>query len=383
MRRCRGSTRRAPTRACATGCEELEPRSAASGRRRARHRRGAEVPGGVHGGGLAAGRQGARGKRAHPVSRTWRCSPRSSGTGAASACWPASRTTGSSRSPRPVHRRVLAERQDDRLHRCDRARCRRRCSGRRCARRCARARASRGSAASRRARATTGLIARVNAARSRPRRRRPCRPTCRPARRSRAPSAVGPSSSGSLPDWLRRLLQRLPAWHWWLLIASIVLALLCLLVPVVGIVLAVLVVVGGVALRLLARRSARADRLGRGGPASVVDDETRTPAAVDELPTSSSFALPPTVDARPERLPAPPPAVPGPDTGTAPPLQGGAAQRRTRSTSTERGDSRARARTARPGGDPRVRVRAASTRSQRFRSTLARGSRSRAGSPTS
>ena len=105
----------------------------------------------------------------------------------------------------------------------------------------------------------------------------------------------GSGSSGSLPDWLRRLLQRLPAWHWWLLIASIVLALLCLLVPVIGIALAVIVVVGGVALRLwLDAQLAQPPQAG--GPASVVDDETRTPAAVDELPTSSSFDAPTTVD---------------------------------------------------------------------------------------
>ena len=164
-------------------------------------------------------------------------------------------------------------------------------------------------------RATTSLIARVNAGEV-----SAAPPKTVPPNLPTGPAIAdslggGRGSAGGLPDWLRRLLQRLPAWHWWLFIASVVLALLCLLVPVVGIALALIVVIGGLLLRLWL--DAQLKRPPEAvGPASVVDDETRTPTAVDDLPTSSSFTIPP--PSAPSRtLPAPPPAVPGPDTGTA------------------------------------------------------------------
>jgi hypothetical protein len=165
------------------------------------------------------------------------------------------------------------------------------------------------------ARATTGLIARVNAGEI-----SAAPPKTVPGNLPTGPSIAGSlgggsASSGALPDWLRRLLQGLPSWHWWLLIASIVLALLCLLIPVIGIALAVIVVIGGIALRFWLDAQLMQPPAG-GGPASTVDDETRTPSAVDDLPTSSSFTLPPPT-APSGTLPAPPAPVPGPDSGTA------------------------------------------------------------------
>lgn len=166
------------------------------------------------------------------------------------------------------------------------------------------------------ARAATGLVARVNAGEASaapPKTVPPNLPTGTAIADSLGGGA-GADSSSWLPDEIRRLLQRFPSWHWWLLILSIALALLCLLVPVVGIALAVIVVIGGIVLRVLLDAQL-AHPPAAAGPASVVDDETRTPAAVDELPTNSSFTIPPSTPSG--ALPAPPPAVAGPDTPTA------------------------------------------------------------------
>jgi hypothetical protein len=117
---------------------------------------------------------------------------------------------------------------------------------------------------------------------------------------------------GGLPDVIRRLLQRVPSWRWWLLVLTVAIALLLLLVPTVGIALAVLVVVAGLALwRWLEAQLARPAE----EPATVVDADTRTPASVGELPTSGSFAVPPPTPSG--VLPAPSAAAAGPDTPTA------------------------------------------------------------------
>jgi hypothetical protein len=165
-------------------------------------------------------------------------------------------------------------------------------------------------------RATTDLVTRVNAGEvsAAPPKTVPAN---LPTGGAIAGSLGGSGTSGSsLPAWIRDLLQRVPSWRWWLFGISIVLALLLLLVPVVGFALAALVIIGGLVLRLwLDAQLARPPGGTVNRPAGVVDDESRTPAAVGQLPTSSSFAIPP--PSATGTLPAPAAAMSGPDTAAA------------------------------------------------------------------
>ena len=115
----------------------------------------------------------------------------------------------------------------------------------------------------------------------------------------------------ALPGWLRDLLQRIPGWPVWLLAIALVVAALCLLIPAVGWVVAVVVVLAAVALYLWLRTQlAKPD-----ASANVVDDETRTPDAVDDLPSNGSFDIP-----APTSGSMPPPVLggaAGPDSATA------------------------------------------------------------------
>jgi hypothetical protein len=166
-------------------------------------------------------------------------------------------------------------------------------------------------------RATTGLVARVNAGKV-----SAAPPKAVPSNLPTGPAiadALGggaTASGGWLPARIRDLLHRVPSWRGWLLALSIALALLCVLVPVVGVLLAVIVVIGGFLLRRWLDAQLARPPGGVAGAATVVDGESRTPASVDELPTSSSFTITPPSSTS-ETLPPPPAAVAGPDTATA------------------------------------------------------------------
>jgi hypothetical protein len=123
--------------------------------------------------------------------------------------------------------------------------------------------------------------------------------------------ALDGSGGSSLPGWLRNLVQRVSSWPVWLFLIALVAAAACLTIPAVGWVLAIIVLIAAVALffwlRLQLAKPLQA------GPGSVVDDETRTPDAVDELPSSSAFDIPPPTSGS---LPPPGPA-PATDSKTA------------------------------------------------------------------
>jgi hypothetical protein len=152
--------------------------------------------------------------------------------------------------------------------------------------------------------AMTGLIARVDAGEVSAERSKIV-PANLASGSAIAGSLGGGSGSGALPDWLRQLLQRPPTWRRWLLIASIVLVLLCSLIPVIGIVLAVPAVIGG----LLLRRWLDAQL-------------AQPPATVGELPTSNAFALT-TRSAHPERCRHLIPPFPVPTALISRPAEGG------------------------------------------------------------
>jgi len=140
----------------------------------------------------------------------------------------------------------------------------------------------------------------------------------------------GPGSGGSggggpaLPPAVAELLRRFPAWRVWLWVVAVTFALLLVFVPVVGVVLAVLVLLAAL---WLYRWLSRAVSGGGTGPpppdpAEVLDPETRTPASVDDLPTSSGFEITPKGPATPGQpdqpgsLGLPPAYRPGADTPT-------------------------------------------------------------------
>lgn len=168
------------------------------------------------------------------------------------------------------------------------------------------------------ARPTTALITRVNAGEV-----SAAPPKVVPANLPTGPAIAGALDpgpvlpGGSLPAWLRDLLLRLPQWRTWLLVLLIVLALVLLAVPGVGLVLAVLVVIGGLALRrwLDVRMTPPLDDTAPDAP-QVVDDGTRTPASVGDLPTSSSFVVD-APSASSGSLPVPAPVTAGPDSAAA------------------------------------------------------------------
>jgi hypothetical protein len=126
-------------------------------------------------------------------------------------------------------------------------------------------------------------------------------------------SALGEAAESSvgLPPWLRWILKAVPWWRVLLLGFAFVAALLCLLIPVVGIALAIAVVATAVArVRWLDRKLAH-----RPGAASgILDQETRTPESVADLPQSGSFEI---VAAAADGEPVPPPPRRGPDSKTA------------------------------------------------------------------
>lgn len=175
------------------------------------------------------------------------------------------------------------------------------------------------------ARPTTGLITRVNAGEvsAAPPKTVPTTLPTGPAIAETLSPPV-PSGTGGLLDSVLDLLRRVPAWRSWLHVVSIGLGLILLLVPVVGIILAVLVLVGGWLLRrwleglLATHPPGGPGPNGAQGPAAVLDDATRTPEAVDDLPSSSSFEVPATVAGPAGGVIAAPPArVSGPDSATA------------------------------------------------------------------
>jgi hypothetical protein len=97
----------------------------------------------------------------------------------------------------------------------------------------------------------------------------------------------------------------------WLFLIALAIAALCLLIPAAGWAVAVLVLLAAVALFLWLRSQLKKPP----GWSGVVDDETRTPDAVDELPSSGSFDIP-----APTAGSLPPPTqtgTPGPDSATA------------------------------------------------------------------
>ncbi len=131
-------------------------------------------------------------------------------------------------------------------------------------------------------------------------------------------SSLGESLDGAstpgLPDWLRDLLERLSWWRWLLFGIALVLALLFLLIPGLGIVLALVVIVGAVALAWWLGRMLNSGGSPPGAASAVLDQGTRTPESVDDLPQSGSFEIAP---AAPGADPVPPSPRPGPDTVAA------------------------------------------------------------------
>jgi hypothetical protein len=93
----------------------------------------------------------------------------------------------------------------------------------------------------------------------------------------------------ALPPALIALLRQFSAWRAVLWAIAVVLAVVLFFVPGAGYVLAVLVLLAAPWLDRLLRRAIA----GGPGPAQVLDPETRTPASVGELPTSSGFATTP------------------------------------------------------------------------------------------
>ncbi len=172
------------------------------------------------------------------------------------------------------------------------------------------------------AQATTGLLDRVNAGEvsaAPPKTVPPNLPTG-PAIAAILAPPPPTAPTGGLPPAVVDLLRRFPAWRTWLLVASIVLALLLLLVPVLGVVLAVVVLVGGWLLRRWLEGQLAAPPGGPTpdpGPAAIVDDQTRTPAEVDDLPSSSTFDIPVGASTSGGVIAEPPPRAAGPDSATA------------------------------------------------------------------